>query len=310
MRMRFMLGGLIMSSLALLVPIRISSNAEFWNRLMDVAHIPFFAAFTVFMYASDPLGLAMPRQRLAAAALLALLLAGATEIIQPMTGREESYIDFRNGFFGIVLAYLAMRWAPRLTVPRFFTLTALTLLLTFYALQQPLRELRAILWRHSHFPLLGDFEDSAELPLWKWTGLRNQKAGQIDASTEFPSHGSRSLKVATEPVQWPGVRLRQDGADWRGFTVFSFEIYNPGIPFPLSLRIDDSGPGQTREERFNHALPLAHHWNHFCIPLEQIAQAPKTRRLDLAHIQRVVFFLDTPTTSHVFHLDHLRLERQ
>ena len=311
-RNRWLCGGFVLTVLTLLVPMPAHLNSEFWERLMDVVHIPFFGLLTFFLHATNPAGLVMPRQRRVAAALLAFILAALTEVVQPYTGREESLIDLRNGIFGIVLAYFTLAALPRIALGRLVALLVATLALTLFALRPVFHEFRGIAWRHSHFPQLADFEDHAELPLWLDHGPNHlgKHESRVTVSAEQSARGAHSLKVVTQTPDFPGVRLRQDGADWRGYAALAFEVFNPGEPFTLGLRIDDQGPVRPQEERYNDALPLARGWNHIRIPLTKIEQLPSGHHFELSHVVRIVFFLDHPPAPHTFYLDDVRLDPQ
>ena len=101
----------VLGSVAMFVPIRFSTNSGLWDRLMDPLHVPFFGGLTWLLTLGNPLGIVGHRPRLVAAIVLSILAAAAVEIIQPLTGRQESWLDLRDGLLGIVLT-AALLWRP------------------------------------------------------------------------------------------------------------------------------------------------------------------------------------------------------
>jgi hypothetical protein len=292
------------SAALLFVPIGWRYNTPLWTSLLDLAHVPFFAALTIFLHAINPLGLVMPRQRLVGAALLALACAAATEIIQPLTGREESLVDFRNGCAGIVLAVLWMRG-------RFGAAVALGVVVLVVAGEKPWGELRATHWRSTNFPVLADFEEPQELRLYNYgeTTPPPDAPFQWRRSTENVAHGRYALRVETNSPAAPSLVLRQDAADWSGYEALAFDVFNPNEPFKLAIGVNDDGPLTSARDRYHDFLPIARGWNHFRIPLDVIAHGPTTRPLNLHGITAFAWHVYPAGSGATYYLDYVRLER-
>ena len=302
----------ILGAVAMLVPIRIQNNSGFWDRVMDPLHTPFFGALTWLFTAANPLGIVGRRPRLVVAIVLTLLAAAAVEIIQPLTGRQESWLDFWDGVLGVVLAGTLL-WHPQAQRSGGFIFGWIVALLAAaaLALQPAWKEARALLWRARHFPVLADFESDDEMRLWVCAGLddRTLMESAMVVSPLHASHSGHSLLVRTAPAAWPGVRLLCADQDWRGYAALAFDIFTPDDPFDLALRIDDAAARGGHDTRFNRTLPVQRGWNHFRIPLAEIEHGPRARALRISAIRRVVFFRDHPSDGRAFFLDYLRLER-
>jgi len=270
---------------------------------MDAVHVPYFGAIAVLFFFSLRLDDTLRLRRILMAAVAAIAWAGAVEVIQPYTGRSESTIDFRNGAIGILLASLAL-WTPR----RRPIIAVAAIGACVYAAWPAWGELHGILWRHVHFPVLGEFESDAELHLWVAPETpEGQLANtQIERTTEFASSGAHSLRVTGTGTGYPGVRFLAGDQDWRRYTMLGFDLYNPGAPFELGLRIDDAD-STSRGDRYSASLPLTNGWNRIELPLATIAKAPANRSLRLEAVRRVVFFMDGKE-ARTFYLDHVRLE--
>lgn len=298
--------GLLIAGAALIAPVSFATNETLWRRLMDAGHLPLGFALTLLLEATNPFGIRRPATGLAAAVLASLLFGAATESIQPLTGREESLADFTNAALGTGMAWLFRSNWPRGATLRGVIWGVSLFLAAALCMPAPWREWQATRWRTLHFPLLADFEEPAQMPLWRTPN--GAPLGTRDRSSEVSAHGRFSLKVSTGPERWPGVRLCQNGADWRGHEALALEAFNPGDAFDLGLRIDGAGPVHGPENRFNATLPLARGWNRLRIPLAEIAALQAGRQCDLSAVQWVVFFVDGPTPARTFYLDELRLE--
>jgi hypothetical protein len=270
--------------------------------------VPVFAAITWFLFAHQS-GVRTRGARIGWAIFIAAALAAGIERLQEFTGREASMADFEDGVAGSILAGLALAaWPLHSSKKWLICVAALGVLVSAKVLNPAWCEFRAIRWRTEHFPLLADFEESTGLPLWLSSQQEDAPRGSDIARTrDHASHGAWALRVSTQIAGYPGARYLCGEQDWRGIRALAFDLYNTGVPFDLALRIDDDFPNPNRGDRFLKTLPVAPGWNHFQIPIAEIA-APPGRPMNLAAIRRIVFFLDSPKEPHVFHLDHLRLE--
>ena len=275
---------------------------------MDAAHIPFVAMLTFFAWHILPARIV--RNRALLAFTICAAAAGLAEWLQRFTGREPSWSDFTNSAAGAFLTFLGITmWQRRPVLPWRMLYIAYAGALCAITVLPAWREFRAIAWRSVSFPMLGDFENTYELRLWCGDGRRDAPDGaRIRLDTAHASHGAQSLRIETRAHGNPGVRFLAADQDWRDYSALAFDVFNPGDPFELSIRIDDDFLKPEREDRFYRALPIAAGWNHIAIPLEEISHAPKNRCLNLAAIRRLVLFLEDPAQPRVFHLDHVRIE--
>lgn len=307
-----LLTGLLLAAAALLVPLG-SPNDPLRHDLLDATHLPFFAALTLFLYTTNPLGLVMPGQRRGGAALLAALIAMATEIVQPLTGREESLTDLFYGSGGILLAWLLLRWAPRFAGWRFLLWIALAGLLSLQVLAGPWRHWQADRWRRAHFPLLADFESPAEMVLWgnPQVGRAFTRNLTLRRSSLQAARGKCSLHLTAQSANRFGVYFRQDGADWSAFDVLAFDVFNAGARFDLAVSIDDGGPGGVARDRPAALLAIPPGWTHCRLPLRATSSDPKARSLDLRRVSTLgLMAYPAAGMGADYFLDAFRLEVQ
>lgn len=302
--------GTVVTAVLLFSPICFRVNREFWERLMDAAHVPFFAAFTLFVAAVLPARAFSGARRMAIAGALASVTAAMVELIQPLTGRGESLTDLCNGVMGAALAVSGWH-AWRCRQPMRLAHAAVAAALMLAVLNPAWRQLRSMQWRRAHFPVLADFESPVEMRLWIASDQEDPYNSRttVTRSREQASRGEWSMRLDAAVAPWPGARLHCGDADWRGFHAFACDVFNPGDPLTLSIRIDDDTRPQAHAERYNGSREVATGWTRLSIPLEEIARGPKSRALRLQKVRQVILFLDAPKEARTLHFDHLRLER-
>lgn len=291
-----------------LIPLHFRLQAAFWDRLMDAAHVPAFAAATWFLQRRWPVCWT-ERRRVALSFGLATFTGGMVEILQHWTGREASWGDCLNSTAGAFLfVVLHLAWS------RAFWMRVASVvyagLICAAAILPAWRLFGGIAWRLTHFPVLADFESMAEFRLW-WAIIPwdNHSGASVVPSTNYASHGTQSARIHYQLIGgYPGTRLYLSDQDWRPYSTLAFDVFNPGEPFALSLRVDDSLPSPAFTDRYNGAFPLAHGWNHIRVPVATIQKAANVRPLDLTAIRRLIFFLDQPKEERVIYLDWIRLE--
>jgi hypothetical protein len=171
----------------------------------------------------------------------------------------------------------------------------LPLLLTLYD------EFRA--WRD--FPVLSDFESSLELS--RWEEKEHITRVQIPVKS-----GNFALKASLTTEKYSGVSLCYFPENWVTARALTFSVYNPGEIVVLNYRIHDwkhKGKDQEYTNRFNRQTNLASGWNTITVPIEEIANGPKGRQMDLAHIRGLGFFVMEQPYERVLYFDDVRLLR-
>lgn len=104
------------------------------------------------------------------------------------------------------------------------------------------------------------------------------------------------------------MRYAAGRTDWSPYRAFVVEVFNPGEPFALNVRIDDDGDCSTYGRRFNRRLTLERGWNRVELPTAAIERGPRERLLDLRRISWVYLFTGKHDAPRTFHLDRARLE--
>jgi len=159
-----------------------------------------------------------------------------------------------------------------------------------------------ITWRQ--FPLLSGFETPFERG--RWQGNAHMTIKQIPAIAT-----GHIMQIALSRARYSGVELRYFPRDWRKYKTLELNIYNPQtLPLSISCRIHDrqhtQGP-QRYSDRYNHRFLLNHGWNKIEINLNDVASAPRHRKMDLGQIRSLGIFVSSQPQPRIIFLDNIKL---
>lgn len=157
---------------------------------------------------------------------------------------------------------------------------------------------------YKDFPLLAGFESEAELS--RWDGDRVD----LCLVTTPRLQGRYSGKVTLTTDKYSGVSLDHFRGDWSGRNGLAFNVFNPGSQIVLYYRVHDHlhrGIHQRYEDRYNGRTILKHGWNEVVIPMADIINGPKDRKMDVAKISGVGLFVMNQPDRRVLFIDNVRL---
>jgi len=273
--------------------------------LWDLGHLFCFALWT-WLYLEW-----RPRQNFWSQLLFAMGLAfafgGLTEIAQSGVGRDASWADLQKDLLGCLLIILFL--APsRKQLQKWFlrTLQFLVVLMVFWNFHPLVLAAtdEVIAWRQ--FPLLAGFETPLERERWGGNSQR-QIAHDIVHS------GKASLRVKLNTDRYSGVSLRHFPADWTDFKLLRLQVYNPDMePLKVYFRIHDQlhrDSGNAYRDRFNTSFTLRSGWSLLEIPLEQVATAPRGRKMEMKRIAGMILFVGKLEQPKVIYIDDVELVR-
>jgi hypothetical protein len=310
MKRRLIVSGVMLALLlaACFVPMRFGVNRAFWERIMDAGHLPLMAGFTWIVFRLFRGQAASYNGRSVVwAALTSCAAGGVIEGLQPWFGRTDSLVDFRNGVLGSVLAALGITaWEGNRQAKASCALAmAASILLALWPAGQ---EGHALFRRWQQFPMLGDFENDAELRLWPAQGGTVQTGTTVARTHSHQAHGDFALQINAVAGSWSGVSFLAGNQDWRPYKQLAWDIFNPGPPFTLSLRVDDDGDCTKFGSRFDDGYAVTNGWNHLRVTTRVLERGPRDRPLNLSGIRRLVLFTGEKEPARQFYLDHVRLE--
>jgi hypothetical protein len=278
-------------------------NARSFKEAWNLGHLLFFALFTM---AADKYFSLCHRPTLAKYSQYLLMIVGfafGIEFLQTLSpGRQSSLQDILLGVSGAVLVLL---WHASGRVNKvgkiifrscgtgIISICLLPFLLTLYD------EYRA--WWD--FPVLGDFESAFELSRWE----NQDRIARVQAPVRT---GNFALTALFTTEKYSAIGIRYFPGDWGAAQALTFSVYNPGEMVVLHYRVHDwkhTGGNQEYDNRFNGQTSLAPGWNTITVPIAEVVSGPKYRRMDLAHIRGLAFFVTEQPYPRVLYFDDVRL---
>ena len=261
------------------------------------------------------------------ALLFTLLLGLAIEYLQMGSARNASLADLFRNFIGTAIALSLIytseqsphvkqyqspskvpRWLLR-SLQAFATLAILQMLLMLIVITQ--QEHQRLEYKQQQLPVLFNFNPTSDIE-------SRLEVDDISGSALFirvnsPSHRDESaLKIQLTRKLYSGISLRNMPADWRAYSALALYFYNPAsTAITITLRIDDLKHSRNPEgysDRFNqqHQIPSGN--SHWIIPLDDIAQAPTLRQLDLSDIRLISLFSSRAESKQVLYLEQVELQ--
>jgi hypothetical protein len=301
----------------LLVPLPRAGSA-LWRTAQDAAHGPLFgaAALVILSAIRHAGGL---RSLHGAAAIYAvtfaicLVLAPVSELLQTLSAtRSASLADVGTDLLGVAAALaLHASWSLRheRNWIKVAAAVAIAVLCGAWVLRPVAIAAAVAVERTREFPTLIDFDQALDMRSVAGHGATLRR--ETWPSDLPASHGPFALRADLDAgTRFPGVELLEPRPDWSDYRVFAMEIGNPtDAPLPFTVRIDDAEHDQSFADRYNGRFKVPPRSRLLVrIPLATVAAAPHGRRLDLAHIDRVLVFRTGAARASVFYLGSVWLE--
>jgi VanZ family protein len=277
-----------------------------FKNIWDLGHILFFSILSYLILLSWSQNDRMPPVLQAFSILfIALILGVLIEIVQSGSRRSSDILDVIRNFIGCMVTFSF--FAPsRKTIPKLFirSFQTITVVLVIAALLPSIKSISDEIVALRQFPVLSDFETPFEID--RWSG--NAKLS-IDNDIHF--HGGSSLKVFLKTSKYSGAGLRYFPGNWSNYKYLHLNIFNPiNEPLKITCRIHDRRHTegiQVYNDRFNRNQVLLKGWNQIVIPLDQVENAPKTRKLDLRKVQKLAVYVYRLPQPRVIYIDDVRL---
>jgi VanZ family protein len=289
------------------LPLKPAQNPSLWIKINDAGHFPLMALFSLLVFQVLGRGVSPGRRYVWAAAIgcgTVLLI----ELVQPMVSRQRSLGDLVTGLLGVTVSLTGVAlWHRRTAVlarvaHAFATATIAVVLLT------PIwAELSAATWRRNHFPLLADFEDKVERHLWHARGYSRDGRTTVALSAEYASSGAQSLKVSMAAGSWAGAGYWAGLTSWEGYGELRVDLYNPGDPYLLRMRVRDAGSLSGADGGFAHNVDLPSGWTTVRVDIREMRG--KTRKLDPDRIDTLAFQTGRDQPARTLYIDNVRLSR-
>ena len=274
--------------------------------LWDIGHIVFFSALsTLILLDLSTLKKMSFLRQCVAIVLMTIILGILIELIQAGTKRTVDILDIIRNLIGTFVAISFLAPANK-TVPKSYlrTLQVLTIFMAILAVLPFAKAAADELLAQMQFPVLSDFETPFEID--RWSG-----SAKLSIDDEIHFHGKSSLKVVLKTSNYSGASLKYFPGNWVNYKHLHLNIFNPlNEPLKIKCRIHDrrhAEGNQAYNDRFNKSLVLLKGWNQIVIPLEQVENAPKTRKLDLRRVQQLSVYVYRLPHPRVIYIDKISL---
>lgn len=257
--------------------------------MLDSSHMLLFFAVTIFIKGSFSQVTALH------ASLSALAIAILIEFLQPLTGRSAEFHDFIFDCIGIGLAWILLQWQQEDTYRRSAMTVGVSLLLGIVFLVSIIPPTAAYMAYRNNLPVLSDFSQPWYKYLWT-SGLNgsDQLTCRVHDKVDQPS----SFVCSTTQEGLNTIQFTPGIMNWTPYAELLLDVDNPGVPFDLHVRVDDTGPCSEYACRFNHVVRLAAGENKVLIPLKNDSFADPQENINMAAIVRVVLFTrDVPVNT-------------
>jgi len=154
-------------------------------------------------------------------------------------------------------------------------------------------------------PDLYDFRHKHPERFWRGNVTRGsaEDCGPLNAT---------AISVALTTRRYSGASLDNLPSDWRGYDGLAIALWNPqGHVIPLTLRINDLAHEQGSNQfhdRFNRSFEIRPGINRIHQDLDEVATAPRDRRMDMDDIRRLMVFTSNLSQPARLCLGELRLQ--
>ncbi len=235
---------------------------------------------------------------------LSLIVGVVVELIQGFFDRTPSYNDVLNDLIGSIVALVFFnpqrRKRPNIFIQ--FSVVILILISIFPFVSALMDEYTS----RERFPVLSDFEGPFEVD--RWFGTASMKI-----THDIVRNGRSALRVGLKTTKASGVSLRYFSNDWRGFNALKFSVYNTSFgPLEIKCKIFDELHflrGQDYDDRLNASFVLHHGWNDIEVSIEQIVNAPVSRKMVLSEMRGITLYVEQKHQPGVVYIDEVRLEK-
>lgn len=294
-------------------------NTCLWKALGNAGHIPLFGLLSLVLLRLSNLTLGSRIKKpffhytiaLAAAALLGIL----SETVQIFTARDADICDLGRDILGAI-SFLGIRMpfdgrmSPILKKRgnwfRYLILTG-SIFIFVISLYPLVLVAAAYPQRDRDFPQICGFEAAWEKVFW----IRHNTELTVTSPPEgwIETDQSHVGKLTFDAVTYPGFHIQEPFPDWRGYDFLVFNIYSEiDTAIGLYFRLHDIHHNKDYDDRFNDFFRINPGYNEIVIPLENIENAPKLRKMDMTSIRTFGIFAYKPKESFVVYLDNFRLQ--
>jgi VanZ family protein len=273
-----------------------SSTTLPWLRYAwNLGHIGFFFIASLAVIATYPrFSKKTPWLYLGAITLISLFI----EWLQSSIGRDASILDMARNVTGATMA-LSVVLKRKVPIPAFSCAVGFLVFDLF-----GFSEVAYSDWQHQQrLPLIENFETDQYLSRWHTN---------IQRTNDNVFSGSFSGFVPLKASKYSGIQISPVPRNWSAYQSLTIALFNSqSSARDITLRIHDvqhEKAAQYFSDRFNRTFTLQPGWNQLEIDLEDVASAPKNRRLDLTQMHQIGMFYSGLEQNDYLLIDKVQLE--
>lgn len=282
----------------LLVPLPHVWSLRWRAALLDLGHVPLFAAFVVALRFGT-------RLSLVACVSIAVAVAGLGEVLQDFTGRTASWSDWLNGSLGALaaMAVLLAGSQRRISSRRAIGLLLLAVALVTWPVVQVAPTLYDAVEGYREMPTLAGFQTEREMRRWE----TNQ--AEIRRELDPEGHWSATLTFQPGPADYPGATLAPVVSDLIQYHKLFVSFTLEGEPLELVLSIRGGPVEGEHTNHFQVAQKFPPGFHTIWLSLDSAYKFAKPHGLDLSEVASVQLFVVRPALPRTIHVRRVWVER-
>lgn len=279
----------VVSALALFLPVSPWLTSHWQNHLWDLGHTLLFFSWSLFALKKlNQSGYSHTASALMSL-LMALVVGALIELIQMSLSRDAAFYDLVLDLAGTVIAitiwHACLKYRRKPSVSYF--LWVLSLVVLVWVCQPLATSLYDGFIARKSFPILISGQSSLELDRLYGKPLRHYSKAMSGIGITFTTD------------RYSLVYLSEFPRDWSGYQSLHLTLYQPDTePLPVILSIEDAAHrsrGTRYHDRYNLELLLPQGSAQLNIPLSDIQNAARNRRMDISQISRInLYTMDLP----------------
>ncbi|MGD9648704.1 MAG: hypothetical protein AB7U73_23540 [Pirellulales bacterium] len=162
--------------------------------------------------------------------------------------------------------------------------------------------------------MIASFEDQLEMSRWRFNHARAERsprhatAGRFSLRVELSAHQYPGIYMLWTPNDW--LRFASNGRDAKGPVELVFDLWHAeGPPLDVVVKVVDLyHTYRVKNDCYEEPVQLTPGPNRIRISLDEIARAPRTRRMDLSHVRLLQFYVDSLDRPRTLYVDNIHLE--
>lgn len=278
-----------------------------WTEIWNLGHIAAFTVIWLFNFNIFPVFRRLSTSKLILFVGVSTLVAGESiELLQGLIGRDNEWQDVWDSEVGALLAicFFSPQIRNLITAQQMVwrVFAVIMLVVVPWSIWSALAD---EVYIRQQFPILSDFTTPFELSRWhaNTAAIHTQKKDE----SQLPF-----LDIDFHPATYSTVSLMHFYRDWRGYKQLVLEVTNPEeTDLKVILRIHDQlhrRHAYALKDRFNLPLLIKPGRQSITIALDDVKNAPRTRKMGMQHIEDLSIFTMQSKAYHRLYIHKIMLE--